>query len=69
MRPAEEVAQAEQLLTVEQLAELCQVPRGTVYGWRYKHAGPRSIKVGRHVRFRLSDIEAWLDRNTRVPHA
>lgn len=33
---------------------------------RYQGKGPRFIKVtGRQIRYRWSDIESWLDANTR----
>lgn len=50
-----------QFLTPQDLAELLQVPLTTIYGWRYKGAGPRGMKVGRHVRYRRADVETWLD--------
>jgi excisionase family DNA binding protein len=51
---------AERLLSVEEVAEWLAVPVGTVYAWRYRGCGPASYKVGRHVRFRREDVEAWL---------
>jgi len=50
----------ERLLTVEEVAEWLGVPVGTIYAWRYRGCGPVSYKVGRHVRFRREDVEAWL---------
>jgi len=49
------------LLTVEQLAALLQIPVSTIYQWRYLNQGPPGFKVGRHLRFEKSDVEAWLD--------
>jgi excisionase family DNA binding protein len=51
----------DQLLTVEQLAGLLQVPQQTIYAWRSRGEGPPGMKVGRHVRYRRRDVEAWLD--------
>lgn len=50
-----------ELLTPQVLAEGLGVPVQTLYVWRTKGAGPRAIKVGRHLRYRRSDVEAWLD--------
>ena len=50
------------LLTVEDLAELVGVPPRTVYTWRQEKTGPRGIRVGKHLRFRLADVEAWLEK-------
>lgn len=49
------------LLTVPELAAQLQVPTTTIYTWRHRRAGPRSVKVGRHVRYRQEDVDAWLD--------
>lgn len=32
--------------------------------WRYLGIGPKFIKLGRSVRYRTSDVEAWLDSQT-----
>lgn len=58
------MAKGEEYLTVKQLAELLQVPVSTVYRWRYLGVGPRGIRVsGRHVRYRRSDLDAFLEAN------
>lgn len=31
----------------------------TVKRWRRTGDGPKFIRVGRHVRYRLADVEAW----------
>ncbi|MFN2490295.1 MAG: helix-turn-helix transcriptional regulator [Actinomycetota bacterium] len=50
-----------QLLTVDELARLLRIPKATIYRWRSTGAGPRGYSIGRHVRFRWVDVEAWLD--------
>lgn len=59
------------LLSPAELADLLGIPVGTVYQWNYRHVGPRKISVGRHIRYRRSDVEAWLDRQSdpRTPAA
>jgi len=49
------------LLTLDQVARLLQVPLGTLRFWRHKGTGPRSIKVGGHVRYRQVDVQAYID--------
>jgi excisionase family DNA binding protein len=49
------------LLSVEDVADYLGVPVATVRRWRYVGDGPRSLKVGRHVRYRREDVDAWLD--------
>lgn len=51
----------DRLLSTEALAEYLDIPIQTIYQWRTKGAGPRGIKVGRHIRFRQTDINTWLD--------
>ena len=34
--------------------------------WRVQGVGPRYIKVGRFVRYRQSDLDAWLESRTRT---
>lgn len=48
------------LWTVQDLAEYLNVPMQTIYDWRHKHCAPTGIKIGRHLRFRESDVMAWL---------
>ncbi|MFJ1703281.1 helix-turn-helix transcriptional regulator [Kitasatospora sp. NPDC088346] len=49
------------LATAEELAAYLGVPLGTVYAWRHRGQGPVAIKVGRHLRYRWAEVEAWLD--------
>lgn len=56
----------EPLLTLEEVSAMLRVPVGTLYRWRYVGAGPRSLKVGRHVRYRERDVELWLEKQTKV---
>ncbi|HEY8503140.1 MAG TPA: helix-turn-helix domain-containing protein [Gemmataceae bacterium] len=46
-------------LTPDELATRLRIPRATLYQWRYRGEGPRAVKVGRHLRYRLADVERW----------
>ena len=35
--------------------------RGTLANWRAEGRGPRYIKSGKQILYRVSDLEAWLD--------
>ncbi|HJN39335.1 MAG TPA: helix-turn-helix domain-containing protein [Chloroflexota bacterium] len=52
-----------QLLSVGQLAELLGVPARTIHAWRYRRTAPPGIRLGKHLRFRRSDVEAWIDEH------
>lgn len=62
--PAAVAASLDALLTPQVVADVLGIPLQTLYAWRVKDAGPRGIKVGRHLRYRRSDVEAWLDAQT-----
>jgi excisionase family DNA binding protein len=49
------------LLSPAELAAYLGVPLATVYRWRSRREGPCGIRVGRHVRYRVTDVERWLD--------
>ena len=49
------------LLSPADLATYLAIPLATVYRWRSRREGPRGIRVGRHVRYRVDDVERWLD--------
>ncbi len=43
---------------------------GTLHQWRYLGKGPRAIKAGaKYLRFRPSDVAAWLDRHAEQDQA
>jgi excisionase family DNA binding protein len=50
----------DRLLTVDELADYLGVPVATIYTWRYHRHGPPGFRVGRHLRFRWSDVEQWI---------
>jgi len=50
----------EQLLSVEDLAAFLNVQKSTLYQWRHAGTGPPALKVGKHLRYRPADVEAWL---------
>lgn len=54
------------LLTPAQLAERFGMTTGNLAQMRYKGNGPKFIKLGgKQVRYRESDVRAWLDQQTR----
>lgn len=49
----------ERWLSRQQLADRYGLPVKTPAQWASKGTGPRYAKIGRHVRYRLSDVIAW----------
>jgi predicted DNA-binding transcriptional regulator AlpA len=47
------------------LAARLGVSRSTLQSWRYTGRGPRFIKLGRMIRYRHADVDAYLRANTR----
>ena len=60
MRPGSRETPA-RLLSIPELAKYLGVPIATIYRWRYTQEGPVGYRVGRHVRYRLTDVERWLE--------
>lgn len=52
----------EAALTLSQLAARPCVSAQTIYDRRSQGRGPRGFRVGRQLRFRISEIDAWLAR-------
>ena len=53
---------SEPMLTPQQLAAFLTVPVATVYRWNSEGTGPRRVRVGKHVRFRRADVDAWIEQ-------
>jgi excisionase family DNA binding protein len=49
------------LLTTEEVAELCRTSVGTVHRWAYMGTGPRYARVGVRRLYRRADVVAWLE--------
>ena len=54
----------EPLLTVEEAARILRVRKSTLYTWAYRRQIPTQ-KVGKALRFRQKDLEAWLRAQAR----
>ena len=50
------------LMTVEDLAKVLSVSVRTVWRLRRKACLPHPVKIGGGVRWRMSDIMAWIER-------
>ena len=61
----------EPLMNIEELAEYLGVPVTTIYDWRVAGKGPCAIRVGRSLKFAVSDVRDWIahHRETSPGHA
>jgi excisionase family DNA binding protein len=50
----------EKLLSTKEVAELLGVPYRTILDWRPDQRPP-AARIGKHLRFRPSDLEAWVN--------
>jgi len=51
----------EPLNDLEWLSGYIGIPERTIYNWRQRGEGPPAYRIGKHLRYRRSDVEAWLD--------
>lgn len=52
------------LLNIEQAAEALAVPPRTLEAWRFRGGGPPFVRMGRHIRYRVGDLRAWIEDHT-----
>jgi len=52
------------LLTVEQTADHLGLAVSTLNKWRCNGEGPIFVKLGRAVRYKQSDIDAYIERHS-----
>ena len=52
----------QRLATPHEVADHLGIPPATLYQWRHRGIGPRAARVGRHLRYRWADVDAWVDR-------
>lgn len=63
-RPSRE---GDELLSLQDVAELLNVSPNTIYYWRYQGTGPQGHRVGKRVRYWRTDVLAWMaDRADEV---
>lgn len=58
------IAGLEPLLSIDELSEYLGVPKQSIYNWRTTGNGPRATRVGRHLKYRVSAIQSWLDEQS-----
>lgn len=56
----------EELMTIEEVADLFHVSKKTIYRWNSDGTGPRRVRIGSQVFYRTSDVEAFIE-SAEVP--
>lgn len=54
----------QKLLTTKELAKYLGIGESTLLQYRFDGTGPAYIKLGHLVRYKISDVEAWLAKRT-----
>jgi len=57
---------SDQFLTTEQAAQYLSLSKTTLPRWRWSGDGPKFVKLGRAVRYRVSDLDEWTASRTRA---
>jgi len=52
------------MASIEEVSEYLGVPVQTLYSWRARRQGPPAARIGRHLRYRWADVDAWVDQQT-----
>lgn len=56
------------LMTVKELGDFLQVSRITLWRWSRGNTGPQHIRLpGGTLRYRVSDVEAFIESHKRTP--
>ena len=53
-------------LNTSQMAELFGIKPNTAEIWRHRGIGPKFVKFNRAVRYRIEDLEAYAEAQTRT---
>ncbi|MEU8264944.1 helix-turn-helix domain-containing protein [Micromonospora sp. NPDC048999] len=55
----------ERMAGIHEVADYLGLKVQTLYNWRVKGIGPKSSRVGGLVRYRWSDVDAWLESRAK----
>lgn len=53
-----------QLLTEAETSKVLQCTKAALRRWRRERRGPKFVRLGRLVRYRETDLEAFVDQST-----
>jgi len=66
MKSSNNAPPEDRLITEKEVQTLLSLGESTVQQWRMYGKGPKFVKLGRAVRYRLSDVQEYL-RTLRTP--
>lgn len=64
--PTFQIAPGKSLLTAKQAAEYLHVREQTLNNWRQIGRGPRFVRMGRLIRYRLSELDKFVEENSQT---
>ena len=50
----------DRLMTIDEVATYTQLSKFTLYKMRSEGHGPRAARLGKHLRYRKSDVDTWI---------
>ncbi|MGQ4496455.1 helix-turn-helix transcriptional regulator [Dermabacteraceae bacterium P13101] len=65
--PPEPPQGLERLLDINDLAVYLGVPVSTIYDWRTRGGGPPAYRFGKHLKFAVADVAAWVAEQREPP--
>lgn len=57
----------QRLLNEHEVANTCAISVATLRKWRTLKRGPCFLKIGSLVRYRVNDLDAWIERQAAYP--
>ena len=59
----------DELMSMQEVADIVRVPVATLRYWRHLGTGPRSFRIGRSVRYWHTEVLHWLEEQSNNPQA
>lgn len=55
------------ILTIEDVSALLGITKFALQQWRFFGQGPKYVKLGRSIYYRIVDLREWIDSNVLEP--
>ncbi len=56
------------LVSHEKAAAFLDISPATLHAWNSRGVGPRSYRLGKHRKYRLRDLELFIEQKASTPH-